>query len=66
MSRLKVLCSQNSSEVVALADRLGGEFVNYLVCDRGHNFSFHFDKPTFAEQFVKAVALYPECMEIHQ
>jgi hypothetical protein len=64
MSQLKVLCSEDSQEVVALANRLDGEFVNFLVCDRGYNFSFRFSKSTFAEQFQKAVSLYPEVLEV--
>jgi hypothetical protein len=64
MSQIKILCSTNSLEAIALANRLDGELTEHLVCDRGHILCFDFAIPTFGEQFIKAVSLYPEYIEV--
>jgi hypothetical protein len=64
MSQIKILCSTNSLEAIALANRLDGELVDHAVCDRGHILCFDFAISTFGEQFVKAVILYPEFIEV--
>ena len=40
--RLIVLCNSDSNEIIALAERLGGEFVNFFTHDRGFLFHFNF------------------------
>ena len=68
MSQIKILCSTNSLETIALANRLDGELTEHLVCDRGHILSFSFDKAPYGEsykaQFIKAIVLYPEYIEV--
>ena len=60
MSQHEVLCNQDSNEIIALANRLNGEFVNYQVCDRGFIFSFKFPSESFKEQFILASHWYSE------
>ena len=62
--KLIVLCDSDSNEIIALAERLGGEFVNFFTHDRGFLFHFNFVIPTFGEQFIKAAVWYSEFLEV--
>lgn len=69
MPQIKILCSAHSHEAIALAVRLDGELVEHEeICDRGHILIFSFSKApygdSYKEQFVKAVVLYPEFIEV--
>jgi hypothetical protein len=63
MSQIKIRCFY-SDELIALANRLGGQLINHEVCDRGVVLSFDFAIATFGEQFIKAGFWYSEFIEV--
>lgn len=68
MPQIKILCSTYSHEAIALAVRLHGELIEHTVCKRGYIMLFSFSKApygdSYKEQFVKAVVLYLEFIEV--